>query len=66
MSPGDREVQLYPGHWLSILIASYNARNKLGIFFFPTTTRGNGLIIIIIIFFFFLLLLSGTKPDNRP
>jgi hypothetical protein len=34
-----------PGNWESILIASYNARNTLGIFFFffPVTTGEKGL-----------------------
>lgn len=51
MSPGDRVFQLHPGHCESILIASYNARNTSGLFFFPANTRGKGLIIIIIIMF---------------
>jgi hypothetical protein len=49
MSPGDREVQLHPGHCESTLIASYNARNTLGLSFFPATTWGRELITIFLL-----------------
>ena len=51
-----------PEHWESILIASYNARNTLGIFSFPATTGQKGLYY----YYYYYISSSSSTMTQRP